>query len=326
MATARDRIADSQPPPAVSDVPFWRRWLQTYSRRSDLPLHLDGSSRFLPWIVGVMVFLVALSVAGVMSLTDAMQRWETGLRGTVTIEVPPPVNAADEQGRNAEERVQAIVDLLQETPGVSTADAIDLEDTAEFLEPWLGNRDLIRDLPLPRLVDVEFETPGAIDIAALQARLADIVPGTIVNDHGVWLDNLLTLGRWVQVAAGLVVFLVAAASVIAVVFATRAGLAIHRDAVELLHLIGARDDFIAGQFQLHALRLGLRGGMAGVLVACLAILPIQFAGHALPAFLLPRMTLTFLQWMGLLLLPVIAALVTMATARITVLKVLRRLL
>lgn len=326
MSATPEQPADIQPQPAIGDVPFWRRWLQSYVRRSDLPLHLDGSSRFLPWIVGVMVFLVALSVAGVMSLTDAMQRWETGLRGTVTVEVPPPVNAADEQGRDAEQRVAEIVKLLRETPGVGAAEAIDLEDTAEFLEPWLGDRDFIRDLPLPRLIDVEFETPGAIDAAALQARLGDIVPGTIVNDHGVWLDNLLTLGRWVQVAAGLVVVLVAAASVIAVVFATRAGLAIHGDAVELLHLIGARDDFIAGQFQLHALRLGLRGGMVGVLVACIAILPIQFAGHALPAFLLPRMTLTFLQWIGLLILPVLAALVTMVTARITVLRVLRRML
>lgn len=326
MAAIREQPAEDQQSSSAEDVPLWRRWLQFYTRRSDLPLHLDGSSRFLPWIVGVMVFLVALAVAGVMSLTDAMQRWETGLRGTVTVEVPPPVNETDDRGRDAGQRVDEIVALLHDTPGVGTAEAIDIEDTAAFLEPWLGDRDLIRDLPLPRLIDVEFETPGAIDPGALQARLGDLVPGTIVNDHGVWLDNLLNLARWVQVAAALVVVLVAAASVIAVVFATRAGLAVHREAVELLHMIGARDDFIASQFQLHALRLGLRGGAAGVLMACLAILPIQFAGHALPAFLLPRMTLTFLQWLGLLLLPIIAALVTMVTARVTVLRVLRRML
>ena len=35
--------------------------------RSDLPLGQEGSARFLPWIVGAMVYLAALALAGALA-------------------------------------------------------------------------------------------------------------------------------------------------------------------------------------------------------------------------------------------------------------------
>ena len=64
--------------------------------------------------------------------------------------------------------------------------------------------------------------------------------------------------RWM-----LPLLLVLAATVLSVTFATRAAIATNRPVIEVLHLIGARDRFIAGHFPRHFLRLRLQGGLIG---------------------------------------------------------------
>ena len=57
--------------------------------------------------------------------------------------------------------------------------------------------------------------------------------------------------------------LVLAATILSVTFATRGAMASNRPIVEVLHFVGAKDAYIARQFQRHFLRLGLRGGLVG---------------------------------------------------------------
>jgi cell division transport system permease protein len=51
--------------------------------------------------------------------------------------------------------------------------------------------------------------------------------------------------------------------VLSVMFATRGAMATNRPIVEVLHFVGARDGFIAREFQRHFLILGLKGGAIG---------------------------------------------------------------
>ena len=53
----------------------------------------------------------------------------------------------------------------------------------------------------------------------------------------------------------------------AIGFATRGAMAGNREIVEVLHLVGASNAFIAREFQGHFRRLGLRGAMIGGLAA-----------------------------------------------------------
>src|SRR3546814_1946131 len=72
------------------------------------------------------------------------------------------------------------------------------------------------------------------------------------------LARLLDLARAVELMALVVVLLVVLAASIMVAFVTRMGLAAHQRSIELLHMIGAQDSYVARQFQNHALRFGLR--------------------------------------------------------------------
>jgi len=68
---------------------------------------------------------------------------------------------------------------------------------------------------------------------------------------------------------------------LSVAFATRASIATNRPVIEVLHLIGAKDGFIAGHFQRHFLQLGLQGGLIGGGTAIALFALTQLAGGRL---------------------------------------------
>ena len=211
------------------------------------------------------------------------------------------------------------------TEGVESAETLPEADIVALLEPWLGTGNVSPDLPLPRLIDVGLRAGSSPDVAALAARIEAAVPGARLDDHQIWVSGLVRLGRSVQAVAAAIVVLIGVAAVAVVVFTTRAGLAVHQDIIEIMHIIGARDSYIARQFQRHALALGLRGGVIGLgLAAATLAVGVALAGEVATP-LLPRLEFPWAGWAALAALPVVVAAIATLTARITVMRALARL-
>jgi cell division transport system permease protein len=297
--------------------------MQRLGRQRDPLLERDGSGRFLPWMIALMVYLAAIALAGMVALDGAVSRWDSTLVGTLTVQLPA-ASAGD---------LEKVLAQLRATPGVRSATALDDAANAALLKPWLGNAVALDELALPRLVDVRIDPAVALDRAALEQRLKAVAPDARLDDNRRWLDRVLDTVLAVEIVAGAIVALIALATIISIVFATRTGLAIHHGTVEVLHLIGAHDGYIADQFQWQALRLGLRGGIIGLVPAVLTLLALGAIagdgslgpgiGSGIDA--LPRFALGPFGWLLLLLLPPAAGLTALATARITVLRGLARM-
>ena len=289
-------------------------------RRSDLPLAADESSRFMPWIVALMVYLAALALAAALVAQSEVERWSRSLLGSLTVEILP----SDEADAKVERvRVESAIALLLGTPGIAQAEVLGEARIAHLLSPWLGNADL-SELPLPVLIDVHVKPDAELDLAALAARLFDAVPGARLDDHQRWLHGLVAFGRALELVALAALVLIAAAAAAVTAFSTRTALAIHHGVIEVLHLIGAQDSYVARQFQAHALALALEGGLGGLAAAAATILAAgHFAGPA--GGLLPDLSLALWQWAALLLLPFACGLIAMLTARATVLSTLARM-
>jgi cell division transport system permease protein len=285
-------------------------------RQSDLALDANPARRYLPWLVAVIVYLAGLSLAGMMSLTSTVDRWDKGLTGTVTVQVPAAATD-NETGK--------VLAILRGAPGVIASRPLNASEIAALLEPWLGKGGLTAGLPLPRLIDVRIDTNAGPDLAALATDLANAVPGTVLDDHRKSLDRLIRLARSVKLVALLIVFLVALASLTMVIFVTRTGLAIHQDGIELLYLMGAMDGYVARQFLGQAFKLGLMGGVIGLLLTAATVAILGRAAGAVEAGLLPRLELTLGQWLALGTVPLAITAIAMATAYFTVLHALRRM-
>jgi len=287
-------------------------------KRFDLPLAMDPTGRFVAWITAVMVYLATLALAGFMIVSGMAERWESGLAGGITVQVVPLVEPGVAP---LPERVEKALAILRGTPGVRSATPLSAEATSRLIEPWLG-KEAAADplLPVPTVIDVE--TAGTVDVGALAARLKAAAPGVAVDDHATWLSDLRGFARAIQVAALGVMVLVGIAAVTSVVFAVRAGLAIHRHVVELLHLMGATDRYVSLQFESHVLGLCLRGGLGGLALAVATLVGVHRAAGGLSASLLPDVALAPWQWLLLAVVPLAACGLAVVTARRTVLRTL----
>ncbi|MGP1256096.1 MAG: cell division protein FtsX [Kiloniellales bacterium] len=290
--------------------------------RGEVPLARDVSARFLPWLIAFMVYLAGLALLAAVAMDRVAARWQGDLEGRLTVQVPPPSDPGDEAAR--QERLDRVVQVLLDTAAVSQVEVLSRAQTAALLEPWLGEAAAAPELPVPDLVAVTLRSAAAT-LDDLPERLAAAVPGAAIDDHQRWLARLFALAGSIEALALLVVALVGVAAVATVIFVTRTGLAIHRQVIELLHVMGARDLYVAEQFQAHALRLGLAGGIGGAVAAALTVLGIGWLLRGEQSVVLPGIAFGWAQWSMLAILPLVTGLVAMLTARWTVLRTLAKL-
>lgn len=286
--------------------------------RLDLPLRRDASGRFLPWIIALMVYLAAMGGVALIWLGDTLSNWDAALTSSLTLQIPSDASPA---------RIDMSLAALRQTKGVVSARLLEPAETAHLLEPWLGTSVPIESLPLPRLVDVRVDPRVTIDYAAVRQQLDSIIPNSQFDNNRAWLGGVRSFALRVEGVITTIVIVVTALIVGIIVFTARIGLAIHRSVIELLHLMGAQDAYIARQFQIHAMGLGLRGGVIGGIAAAATVVVLGPAGKALdlPVPIAAYSILDWRMWALLIVAGLAAGGVAMVTARITVLRQLARM-
>ena len=293
------------------------------ARHSDLPLRGDAASRFLPWLVALMVYLVSVAVAAAFVLDQVAGSWDHDVSGTVTIQVAPVGGDGGEAMTDA--RLKAAAEAVAREHGVKAVRPLDKSQTLALLEPWLGSSDVIRDLPLPRLIDVSIDPDLSIDLSAMNERIAAQVPGTSLDDHRVWLSRLIKLSRTVEALAVFTVAMIGTVTAATIVYATRTSMAVHKNTIEVLHLIGAHDDYIARQFADRAFGLGFLGGVLGLAFTVPTLSAIGWAAKRLEGGFVPHLTLNMFGFVAIAIIPGLAAMLVMMTARLTVHRTLSRM-
>lgn len=294
----------------------------------ELGLRRALSDRMLPFLVAAMAFLAALAIAGWVGAASLARDWQHGAGASLTIQVPQPDDPSAQAGIT---RVQRALTLLHGAPGIASARALTKQQLTQLLRPWIGAGASELAIPLPAVIAVRL-ADSRVDLAPLTHSLRQAVPGTLVESHDVWVRRLAVLARSLQACGGVALLLVAAIAASVIAVATRAGLATRREAIEIVHGLGATDGYIARRFAARATLLAATGGLAGAVVAMpvlvtLASLAAPFAdapiATASPAWVftaLPPML-----WLLLPGLPVAAAAIGYTTAQGTVRRWLQRL-
>jgi cell division transport system permease protein len=291
-------------------------------RRTDLLLSRDPSTRLVPWIIGLMTYLACLMLAGALLLSELMAEWGGELSGAATVQVMPVEGESPEL---LDARVDKLVRLLEQSDGIVAARAIPMAEISEMLEPWLGSGAGLKGLPVPRLIDVQFDELAQPSIESLRTMLSNADTGALLDDHGVWRDQFAGLLQALGAVAILIVLLAGIATVGIVIFATRSGMAAHQDVIEVLHLIGARDAFISRQFQNLALSQGLRGGIIGLALGAATLWGLGYAAASMDTSMLPQVDLVAWHWVVLAALPAATSLIANWTAKRTVMRSLKKL-
>jgi cell division transport system permease protein len=297
------------------------------SRFDELGLRRGLSDRLLPFLVAAMAFLAALALAGWVGAASLAHDWQTGSGSALTVQVPHPGDpAASRDGT----RLARVLTLLTGTPGIASARALSDDEIAQLLGPWIGSGSGRLDLKLPAVIAVRL-SDSSMDMAPLARRLTAEAPGVLVEEHGTWIGRLTKLALSLQACAGLALLLVVGVAAAVVAVATRAGLSVRREAIEIVHGLGATDGYIAARFAARATLLATAGGVAGALLALpvlvtLADLAAPFTAGATEAAPPEHLAaLPTAMWLSLAVLPAGAAMIGFLTAQGTVRRWLRRM-
>jgi cell division transport system permease protein len=222
----------------------------------------SAASRSLVAVIAILTFLAALCAGAAELVATSSAQWQASVANEATIQIRPQAQ------RDTEELVAEAVAIARATPGIVAAEPFSLAQSERLLEPWLGAGLDLGELPVPRLIVLRVAEDGAADFAGLRQRLR-AVPGASLDDHAQWLARLSSMAQTIVVIGAALVVLVLVATGLAVAFATRGAMAGNKGIVEVLHFVGARDSYIASEFQNRFLRLGLKGGITGGAAAIL---------------------------------------------------------
>ncbi len=295
-------------------------------RRYDLPLTGSSNNNFLRLLIGLMCVLGILALAASFALTAMNKRWSQGLENRISVEIP----AADSGGEVIDQSlVKSMTDdaaqLLNQSKDVKEAAIMEESQIRELLAPWLGTDMVMDSVPVPGLISVTFNEGTQPDLKSLEAQLKEVAPRARIETHESWLADVLRFTGALQFAAILLGLIIGVTTLVAIAGGVRSKLSENKEELELLHLMGASDSYIAKQLQRHTLILSLQGGAGGVAAGLLLLVLIALIAGNIGVNLVPDFKLGGMQKLALVLMPLPVAALAMLTARHTVLRVLRKM-
>ncbi|MHA6326229.1 cell division protein FtsX [Roseivivax sp. CAU 1753] len=262
-----------------------------------------------------MAFLAIFALAMSLAAGRLAERWGDELARSATIRISAPV---EEMGR----QTAATLAVLETTPGIASARALDDAEQRALLEPWFGPDLPLENLPVPRLIEI-VETEEGLDPAGLRLRLQAEVPGAVLDDHARWREPLLAAAGGLRLLGWAALLLIFGAMAAMVTLAANAALAANAQVIAVLRLVGATDAYIAGAFVRRFTLRALGGAAAGALLGMVAVTLMPDTGDA--GGVLTGLGFRGTDWFWPLLVPPLAALVALLATRHSAKRVLEEL-
>lgn len=276
----------------------------------------DAREAALFFVVGALCFLAALAALTTRGTYKAAEAWGAQIEGDITVVM------RDTDRRTAEQAADRVTGLAS----VFEARILSREEVEALLEPSLGPGGMPDGLPIPILMVVQADTSVGDPTQSIEGVLDDLsIDGDVAGNAG-YAENVRGALGVLRLVALSIVALLSATAVAVIAFATHAALLARRDIVDVLHLSGAEDRFIAGLFERRFWILALQAGLGGSVAALMITALIVFTGSGsdgVEAQLLPRLSLDFWDIVILLVTPLMAGLAARVAARITVLASLK---
>ena len=289
-------------------------FLGSLQSRADRVVPPSGfTARLTQFTAAAMAFLAVFALALSLATGRLAERWSSELARAVTVRISAPADQMPAQ-------TDAVVRVLETTPGVSSYRVLNEKDERALLEPWLGPGLPLESLPIPQLVEIMEDSTG-INAEGLRLRLQAEAPGAILDDHSRWRQPLVQAASRLRILGLLAITLITLATGAMIALAANSALAANREVIRVLRLVGARDAFIVRAFVRRFTLRSLGGAVVGVILGATALFTLPGADEN--AGFLTGLRFQGVEWLWLLLIPPVAALVAFLATRMAAFRALR---
>ena len=288
-----------------------------------LPDSSDAPLLFIQWAVGGIVYAASVIFVGVFIASHIVSHWQNQLEGHVTVQL---ISKEGEKKKVfSEQDKKRILGLLQATPAISQAVWLDEDEIIRLLQPWIGNHiNIVQGISIPAVIDVTLKPERTLAPKPLRQTLSEWGYDMLIEDHNRWFsDNFAFLGRLKLFVAAMMALLTGVAALV-VFFMVRIGVALHRETIDILCLVGARDSFIRKTLTRRFSFAAFRGGAFASILAALTLIGLGFLHeHGIFWFQYAPTAEKQLLWSMMLVIPfifvsVVALVTTMTTKRVLI--------
>lgn len=287
------------------------------------------SGHSLTLVVSAMCYLAVLAIIANVLINKSVSTWTADISRQVTVQIKPV------DGIEMSQQIEQARAILRATKGIASSSVLSTDDSLKLLEPWLGKGSLLADLPVPRLISVLIDEASPPDFTALELALNTDVKGATLDTHKHWQGQIIQSAKAFQWVSLGILFLISLTTIAIIVFATRAATANNQEVISVLHLVGAHDNFIAGQMQTRFVLIGLKSGMAAILYGIITYVALGLifgsyiginANSNLQGLIFGPASLGLSGFMWLFTVPLAAVTICYITSRIVVLRLLSSVL
>lgn len=278
----------------------------------DLPLEREKGASLLAGVIGLMSYLCIIAILVAILSSKLLKQYDKGLEGRWTIEFTTPP-------KSQENKIQEVLEVIHNTPKVEKAVLLDKQKIYDLLSPWIGSSEVVQDLPIPVLVDVQANFNKA-EVESIKNNLSILVENVNIQDNSEWYLPFLRLMNMLKFISITVSVLITLATAVTAMLTTTMNLNIHKDVIEILQLIGAKDNYIARQFQWRSFLVSFKALILSVLPAAATLFIIEKISIG---FQLNISINYLLMWPIIFIVPIFMSLLIIITTRHTVMRYMK---
>ena len=296
-------------------------------RRGEINTEDDDISAFMYVLTSIYVYLFIVVLAIVMAINAMADSWKKDIMGSVTVQIIP----VEDENKHVDaektlEQQNKVLQYIENLSAVASAKALDTQTIEKLMTPWLGNKVNISSLPIPVLLDVKLKPNSELNYDEVTRGLRQVSEYASIDNHRLWLNRLLKFAASLKNIAITVLLMVIGICAFSIYYSTRTSLGININSIEILHIIGAKDDYIARQYARNFVKIGFFSGIIGLMAAIPSIILVAKYGVSTGSGLIKGAQLSTLAWSLIMTTPLFSALYAMIVSYFTVKKSLEKMI
>ncbi len=296
------------------------------SNRYNFDFIVDSDSNLLSLITALMVFIASLSAVCVIGVNNLFNAWNQDLSGQATIQVLPfnkSNNVLTKQ--ELKDKTQSIIYDLKDSNIFSKIQLVKDSDIDSMLKPWLGSSVIDFNIPVPNLIDVQLKNITKDKYTStinIEASLKEKFGPLTIENHDKWLRDIKKIKNSVQFLAYFILIAIIITTSVTVIYTTNASFKAQKHSIEVFHLIGAFDEFIANQFARSVFKLTFIGSIIGFILFLIIFGVISVIIQDLTGTLFDYIQFSVIDWITIVSIPFISAIIAKSTAKNTILQII----
>ena len=262
-------------------------------------------SVFMTVVISVLTFLSVLAFGIALSIGTGVMGWNTSWEKYATVQVSTTENTAS---------VKKIFD--ENSDKIESVKEISKSEMERMMKSWISSGAKINNY-LPQMFEIKLK--NANDMQMMKEKIS---PKAKFLPHSAALQSSISAG-WKLVSITVFVMLLMLISIGVCVSCISRNIAmLHQHELEILNQVGATDNFIAKQMQIIVAKISAVACAIGFVVAVPVIWLILSVAHSAKIGLLATLSLSAVDIVALILLPIFIIIFSVCITKKTTLKIL----